>query len=208
MSRCGNIAWTAALLCCLTFLLEGLPKLLYESIHTFDSRPISFYVNGSGCMSRFESEMEPQDAFSKTHIDQVIHCRGIKNTEGLIMIHTRSILPHAEFRVRLSGPEVHIIPFKHLSERLHYGQYRVARPGEYNVEVMMLYTHFNETHIRNSVFMDSKKLISTSPFVVASDHLKFRAMNSMRHGQLTMGFEDTCEEQGRGRRIYGLPVTP
>jgi hypothetical protein len=123
-------------------------------------------------MSRYEIDMEPQDTIAKTHITKVIHCRGTKNVEGLIMIHTLNILPHAVFRVRLSGPEAHIIPFKHLSEEVHYGQYRVARPGEYNVEVMMLYTHFNETHIRNSVFMDSSKtLISTSPFVVASDHL-------------------------------------
>lgn len=123
-------------------------------------------------MNRYEIEMEPQDAISKTHIDQVIHCRGTKNAEGLIIIHTRNTLPHAVFRVRLSGPEAHLIPFKHLSEEVHYGQYKVARPGEYNVEVMMLYTNFNETHIQNSVFMDSSKtLISTSPFVVASDHL-------------------------------------
>ena len=140
-------------------------------IYTWDSRPISFYVNGSGCISRDEIEMEPQSAFLKTHVDQVVHCRGTKNAEGLIMIYTRNILPHAVFRVRLSGPEVHIVPFRHHSERLHYGQYSVARPGDYNVEVMMLYTHFNETHIQDSVYMNSTTLSSTSPFVVVSDRL-------------------------------------
>jgi hypothetical protein len=89
------------------------------------------------------------------------------------VIHTRDVLPYAVLEIRLSGPEVHLVPIAHHSERLHIGKYKVTRSGEYNVEAMMLYTYFNESHIQDSVFvMDRfKTFISSSPLVVAPDNL-------------------------------------
>ena len=50
------------------------------------------------------------------------------------MIHTPDVLPYAVLEIRLSGPEVHLVPIAHHSERLHIGKYKVTRSGEYNVE--------------------------------------------------------------------------
>jgi len=101
-------------------------------------------------------DMVPRDSQLASYIERIEHCRTTKTGKGLILINTRDTLSRAVFRVRLAGPEVHIVPIRYHSGKLHYGEYSVGRPGEYYVEVMMLYASFNETQITSSVIPDIK----------------------------------------------------
>jgi hypothetical protein len=130
------------------------------------------------------------------------------------VIHTRDVLPYAVLKIRLSGTEVHLVPITHHSERLDIRKYKVTLSGEYNTEAMMLYTHFNESHIQDSVFViyRSKTFISSSLFVVASDNLnplsEIPCNGIGQYGQYRLIVGNTYEGPGRGHMICGPPVTP
>ena len=102
-----------------------------------------------------------------------------------------------------------MVPLTHHSERVHFGQYKVARSGEYNVEAMMLYTHFNESHIQDSVFvMDSKALISSSPFVVAPDNLNPLSEIPCNDIDATWAVADEYREYLRRTRTWAQDLWP
>lgn len=161
------MAWIAVLLSCLAFLLRESRRKLDESADMLEFRPASHYIDGPGCVESYDVDMEPYNSKLNSYIEGIVHCHSYNDAEGLFIIKTREALPHAVMKLRLSGPEVHVVPIKHHSAKLHYGQYRLASPGEYHVEAMILYTHFNESHVQDSVFtMDGETLVSRSPFVV------------------------------------------
>ena len=115
--------------------------------------------------------MKPQDALVWSHLRKVVHCKEANATEGVIVLHTHKVLPRAVFRLRLVGPEVHLVPVQYHSDRVHFGQYKVPRPGNYSTEVMMLCSDFDKDFIQSSVLLDSHTLTSATSLLITSSQL-------------------------------------
>ena len=201
--------WATALLLSfiLTLILSGIPTCIE---HTFDSQPIAFYINGSGCSSYQQIDMFPQDSKLASVIDRIDHCHGPGGRgTGLILIRTVDMLSHAVFRVRLTGPELHIVHIRHYSDKLHYGEYRVGRPGEYYVEVMMLYTSFNETRITESVVQDIKDTwVSASPLLNPSEALLEHSSDTLCKSEATWVVEPEFVKYVRRTRTWSQDPWP
>jgi hypothetical protein len=108
-----------------------------------------------------------------SYITKIENCRTANSAEGKIIVHTNDTFPHAVFRLRISGPEVHLVPIRYHSGRLHCGEYHISHPGKYFIELIMLYAHFDESNIRKNVFvMGNETIASPLPFVVAPNDVE------------------------------------
>ena len=108
----GNMFWTAPILLSLAILWWQTQHETYLQNLAHNASNLSYQVTGEGCENYQELDMKPQDAIVWSHLRKVVHCRGATAVEGLIILHTQEVFPRAVFRLRLVGPQVHVVALR------------------------------------------------------------------------------------------------
>jgi hypothetical protein len=179
----ASMFWTVPILLSLAILFRQTHNETYLQNLAHNSSPLSHQLTGEGCENYQELDMKPQNALVWSYLRKVVHCKEANAREGMIVLHTHKVLPRAVFRLRLVGPEVHLVRVQYHSDRVHFGQYKVTRPGNYSTEVMMLYSDFDKDFIQSSALLENQTFTSaTSLFIMPS--------------QLNTFSRDSCEAQG------------